>query len=179
MRIDAIPHFENIVLPAIRAYFDAEVDLTRTFEGAAADAQAAAGYAALRQGGAAVFYLHHFVDIIAHRPAPMLPDFHGSARAARDWLAQFSGEHLGHSDVGLLTDICDALKHSVLTHNLPREVEEADQVLAVARGYGVGRFGEGKYGGGEEVWVLARSEPRPLGAILTSVSKAWSLALSV
>ncbi|MNY59188.1 hypothetical protein D3C86_1956060 [compost metagenome] len=46
-------------------------------------------------------------------------------------------------------------------------------MLVVSRGYGVGRYGEGKFGGAEQVWLLARSGERPLTSVLREVSAVW------
>jgi hypothetical protein len=176
MQLDAIDHFYQIVTPAIRAYEAAEDQLTR----AVVDNQSeeplatAAGFEALREGGAAAIYLHHFADIIAARGHPAGPDFGGDVRAARSWLAEVCEATHGEDLVGLLEDVADALKHSVLTRRLPREVEEAGQVLTICRGFGTGRYGEGKYGGVDEVWILGREGPRPLSLVLDRVSTAWA-----
>jgi hypothetical protein len=101
-----------------------------------------------------------------------MPDFHESTADVRRWLAG-----LGAKDLSLLGDVADALKHAVLTQRLPREVEEAGQVLATGRGYGSGRYGEGKFGGLDEVWILGRSGPRALSAVIGSVRAAWRAVL--
>jgi hypothetical protein len=89
-------------------------------------------------------------------------------REVREWIVT-----KGADDLALLGDVADALKHAVLTQWLPREVEEAGQVLAAGRGYGTGRYGEGKYGGVDEVWILGRSGTRSLSAVLQSVRTVW------
>ena len=179
MQIDAREHFKEIVVPAIAAYQQAETELTRTIiEKDSDEAQQKARYAALRLGGAAAIYLHHFSDIVATRPIPNLPNFERNVGSVRKWLTDESLQQSGASDVTLLADIADALKHAVLTYKLPREVEEAGQVLSISRGYGTGRFGEGKYGGIDEVWVLAKSGKRSLSSVLGSVRAAWEHALA-
>lgn len=42
-----------------------------------------------------------------------------------------------------------------------------------SRAYGEGRFGEGKYGGTEQVYVLAKSGKRALTSVLQNVIDAW------
>nr|WP_312990643.1 hypothetical protein [Brevundimonas diminuta] len=56
---------------------------------------------------------------------------------------------------------------------MPKEVEEAGQVLVVGREYGVGRYGEGKFGSTEQVWLLARSGQRPFTPVLREVGAVW------
>lgn len=177
MQIDVHDHFEAIVMPAAEAYQQAERDLTQAVVNEVSEPELVrARFAALRQGGAAALYLHHFADIVATRGTPRLPDFKDDVAATRRWLADLSRSLSGESDVELLGDVADALKHSVLTRHLPREVEEAGQVLTIARGFGTARFGDGKFGGMDEVWILGRSEPRSLNAILDSVIAVWLYA---
>jgi hypothetical protein len=180
MQIDARVHFYAIVVPAIEAYKQAETELMRAIvDKHDEDAQTKARYSALRQGGAAAIFLHHFSDIVARRPPENLPNFEGNVASVRKWLSELSSQEHGTNNVALLGDIADALKHAVLTYRLPREVEEAGQVLAVARRYGTGRYGEGKFSGVDEVWVLSRSGKRPLRSILSSVRAVWERALAI
>ncbi len=179
MQIDTRLHFQAIILPAIAAYGAAEVNLTKVIVEKQTQNETTAGFTALREGGAAALYLHHFSDIVAKRPVNGLPDFNGKVKAVREWLGSNCLASRGTNDVELLGDVADALKHAVLTQHLPREVEEAGQVLAVGRGYGTGGYGEGKYGGVNEVWILGRSGIRPLTSVLNSVSDLWQHNLGI
>lgn len=172
MQLDAREHFTEIVVAAISEYVEAEAELSAATEAADEDSTQRARFRVLRLGGAAALYLHHFADIVAKRPVEGLPDFESSVTKVREFL-----QAKGAKDLGILGDAADALKHAVLSHRLPREVEEAGQVLVVSRGYGVGRYGEGKFGGGEQVWLLARSGQRPLTSVLREVSAVWESLL--
>lgn len=168
MQFDAREHFKEIVCAAISEYAQAERELSVATEADDKNRIQTARFRALRLGGAATIYLHHFADIVAKRPLEGLPDFKSSVTQVREFL-----QAKGAKDLAVLGDAADALKHAVLTHRLPREVEEAGQVLVVSRGYGVGRYGEGKFGGAEQVWLLARSGQRPLTSVLREVSAVW------
>lgn len=172
MQLDAREHFREIVGPAIADYVQAEADLTNALQSGDERIIQAARFKALRLGGSAAIFLHHFADIVARRPPPGLPDFGGRVSDVRDWLLAN-----GADDTTLLADAVDALKHAVLTQRLPREVEEAGQVVAVGRGYGTGRYGEGKFGGTDEVWIMARSGRRPLSSVLHAVNAVWEAKL--
>ena len=172
MQLDAIEHFTEIVLPALSDYHYAEEALTRAIvEKQDEPAKTKARHTALRLGGSATLYLHHFADVMANRPPDGFPNFNGKAKAVREWLASHN-ENAG-TDLAILEDIADALKHAILTHRLPRQVEHAEQVLAIDRAYGSGNSGDGKYGGIDEVWVLAKSGKRTLTKVLTSVADLW------
>ena len=172
MQFEAGVHFNEIVSPAIDEYLAAEDALTAA--AVSGDGLDAAKYKALRLGAAAAIFLHHFSDVIAHRPPENLPDFEGDVGKVRAWIAGY-----GTNEVGILRDTADALKHAVLDPNRQRDVQHSGLVLTTQRGYGMGRFGEGKYGGVDEVWILANSGMRPLTAVLRSVRNAWLAALTV
>lgn len=171
MQFEAGIHFNEIIYPAIDDYLAAEDALTAaTVSGEGLEA---AKYKALRLGAAAAISLHHFSDVLAHRPPENLPDFEGDVGIVRTWLAGF-----GTNEIGILRDTADALKHAVLDPNRQRDVQHSGLVLTTQRGYGMGHFGEGKFSGVEEVWILANSGMRPLTAVLKSVRDAWLAALT-
>ena len=168
MQLDAREHFKEIVGPAISEYEQAEDELTEAVQAGNEARIHEARFRALRRGGTAIIFLHHFADVIAKRPPEGLPDFDGKISNVHQYLR----EH-GASDIALLGDTADALKHSALTRRLPRQVEAVEQVVTVGRGYGIGRYGEGKFGGTEQVWILARSGQRALTSVLRDIRSAW------
>ncbi len=168
MQLDAREHFTEIVTAAIGEYLGAEAELSAANGAADEDRLRTARFRALRLGGAAAIYLHHFADIVAKRPSKGLPDFDSSVAKVREFL-----QAKGAIDLTILGDVADSLKHAVLTYRRPRQVEEAGQVLVVNRGYSVALYGEGKFGGDEQVWILARSGQRPLTSVLRGVSAVW------
>ena len=76
-------------------------------------------------------------------------------------------------DVELLRDVADAFKH----HRLDRQntrVRVSTDILSKGTGFGQGRFGEGKYGGIEQVVITTTDgDRRALSAVLQNVFDAW------
>lgn len=175
MQLDWLDHFQHIVIPAWQAYIRAEERLSAAMR---ADDEAAiqnARYDALREGGAAAFYLHHFAEVV-HRAQPhwISPD----ATKADIWSTVEESCTMLRTDnpvrdVSLLGDVADALKHAVLNRRLEdRQVAAAEAVVVTGDGFGVLAFGEGKFGG-EQVLILARDRTRALSSILQNVVDAW------
>lgn len=168
-------HFHGIVMGAWRAYEKAESQLSLAIK--ESDEVEQARMTALREGGAAALYLHHFSDIVAAEKPSFLPEGIESVRHVRAWLSEECVFLRGNdrvADVELLGDIADALKHAALTQRLEdRDVAARDAVVVVGRGFGELAFGEGKFGGCEQVHVLAKSRPRVLSSILKNVLDAW------
>ncbi|MEW9921449.1 hypothetical protein AB2B41_17710 [Marimonas sp. MJW-29] len=52
----------------------------------------------------------------------------------------------------IILDVAKANKHAVLTRGKPM-VERTDQIVSQSKGYGLGRFGEGRFGGVDQVIV--------------------------
>ena len=171
-------HFHEIVVPAWQAYLASEAALT------AANAESSsARYVALREAGAASFYVHHFGDIVLRARPHWLPDHISSLRALREWLAPNCTALRTTTvidDIGLLGDVADALKHAVLTRRADeRQVLANEAVLVSTTGYGGGRFSEGKFGGAEQVLILSTDGPRALSAVLQNVIDAWRRAAEI
>lgn len=168
-------HFREIVLPAYREYLNADDRLTVAIKtGGDVDR---ARFDALREAGAAAFYLHHFSDIVLREPAPFLP---GDCRKIKD-LRNLLSEHCTMlrgkercDDINLLADVVDALKHSVLTNRLDeRQVASRDAVIVIGSGVDELSWGEGKYGGEEEVLVKTNGGLRAMSCVMSNVVDAW------
>ena len=133
---------------------------------------------ALREGGAATFYLHHFAEIVANENAfgdLTLAEIRNRASQACIYLRT---EGQPSADISLLGDIADALKHARLTRRLEeRAVAANDAVIVVGTGYGELPYGEGKYGGPEQVIVRTTSGARALSAVLQNCVDAWRRVL--
>jgi len=52
----------------------------------------------------------------------------------------------------IIRDVAKANKHAVLTRGNP-EIKRSDQIVSKPTAYGLGRFGEGRYGGVDQVMV--------------------------
>lgn len=102
-------------------------------------------------------------------------------REAQEWLSTFCFKLRTNSasdDVNLLGNVADALKHAQL-RNPDRHVASRDAVLVVGSGFGEVPFGEGKFGGVDQVLVLAKAGKRPLSAVLQNVIDAWRRAMNL
>lgn len=66
-------HFHQIVIPAWPAYLRAEMCLTEAFREGDERFLKRAGYDALREGGAATIYLHHYAEIVMRAEAALAP----------------------------------------------------------------------------------------------------------
>lgn len=83
-------------------------------------------------------------------------------------------------DVGLLADVADVLEHAVLTHRADdRQVSANEAVPVAATGYGGGRFGQGKFGGAEQVLIQSTAGSRALSAVFQNVLDAWRRAAGI
>jgi hypothetical protein len=137
-----------------------------------------AGYDALREGGAATIYLHHFAEIVRRAQPGWAHGKIGSLEDLRHWVSQhctmLRNDNLPIADVALCGDVADALKHAVLTQRLDvRQVRENDAVIGLSTGYGQLAFGEGKFGGVVQVIVVANSGVRALSSVLQNGVDAW------
>ena len=176
MQLDWDEHLREIVIPAWQAYGEAEQRLTDAVKAGDEEWTRRAGYDALREGGAATFYVHHFAEVVLRARPDWLPC--RTLGETRSWLASHCTMLRSNdlvADVALLGDVADALKHSILSYRA-REVSASEEVLVVKSGYGVLGFGDGKYGGTPQVLVLANSGPRALSSVLQNVVDAWRKA---
>jgi len=83
-------------------------------------------------------------------------------------------------DLDLLTDIADAFKHHETTYPLRRRVRQvtsAKATITTGSGWGEMSWGEGNYGGAEQVIVILQDgRKRALSSVLQNVVDAWRLA---
>lgn len=82
-------------------------------------------------------------------------------------------------DLDLLDDIENAFKHVELRpKKVPRLVTSDRVTLSQEAGYGGGAFGEGVFGGAEQMVVtLSDNSQRAFSAILQNALDAWTLAI--
>jgi hypothetical protein len=170
-------HFSEIVIPAWQAYLAAEERLTAASLGAVDDALVRARYDALREGGAASFYLHHFGEIVLRAAPSWLSPKATTSNRVVEWLAAFCfalRTERQIADVELLKDVADALKHAILTVRVDqRQIAANEAVLVISTGYGEVPFGEGKFGGVPQVVIMTHTGIRPLSTVLQNVLDAW------
>jgi len=81
------------------------------------------------------------------------------------------------SDVGLLRDVADAFKHHRPDRSSARILVSTD-VVPIGSGWGQMRWGEGKYGGVEQVIISTKDgDKRALSSVLQNVFDAWMTLL--
>lgn len=183
MQLDWDEHFQEIVLRSWQEYRSSERHLSRSAATGDGSRLRRSTFDALRHGASATIFLHHFADVVLRARPSFLPATIKDARQLQDWLAQFCF-HRGTlnqvNDVTLLGDVADALKHAVLTRRLQvRQVGSMDQVLAVASGFADLPFGEGKFGGIDQVVIRTKDGPRALSTVLLNVVDAWNRAIGL
>lgn len=169
-----IDRFNSLIRPALRnfAAADAAFVAAQTV-GTGVDEARQAVMLAARQ---AAIELHHFADFVLTNPAPPVAfaDL-GAVRAAVQshllFLREPRAPHV--DDVALLRDVADAFKH----HKLDRPnatVAGAEAIIMTGTGWGKLRYGEGKWGGTEQVIVERKSgDQRALSSVLQNVHDAW------
>jgi hypothetical protein len=173
-------HFDDQILPCLREYDAAERALTRALSGELAQVSEQRALV-LRRARAAAIDLHQFTDLVVTAvPAPSWLPPGSDLKAARAWVEGFCIFGLDGDavrDITLLGDVADAFKHFVLRSSA-REVSYAGQVVQIETGFGNLRWGEGKFGGGEQVIVRTCTEgERALSSILFNATNAWLRAM--
>jgi hypothetical protein len=167
-------HLERVVLPALRDYWAAEADLTSAALNRPGEVHAAREEA-MRRARTAAIELHHLCDVALKATDPSLPAFANmeEVRAAvgAECLAMRTSRLT--ADVPLLRDVAEAFKHHELDRKNAR-VTGADTVVACQTGYGTLGYGEGKYGGIDQVVVTDKAGgQRALSSVLQNVADAW------
>jgi hypothetical protein len=81
------------------------------------------------------------------------------------------------ADVKLLRDIADAFKHHRPDRSSASVVVSTD-IVPIGSGWGQMRYGEGKYGGAEQVVITTKDgDKRALSSVLQNVFDGWMTLL--
>lgn len=176
--------FDEIVEPARAEYREAERGLTSAALGEP-DAPEIEGarQLVLRRARTAVVELHQFADRV-HAAAPSWAPI-GPLPELRAWVQEQHCRFLQSEtlvpDVDLLHDLADAFKHVRLSHSpkgRSRVVTHEGAVIRLATGYGSLGFGEGKFGGVEQLIVeRVDGRQRAVSSVLLNVRNAWTRAM--
>jgi hypothetical protein len=173
---------DKLAAPAFRDFLAADRRVRQVPRG---DTQAVeeARTDSMRAARQATAELHRLADAAnADRP-PWLPSGVTGVPAVRTWVQQQYCRALrgGPSrDLDLLDDIENAFKHVTLwpKKTAPRRITSDRAVVSSETGFGVGAFGEGVFGGAEQMIVTTNDgSKRALSAILQNVLDAWTLAI--
>jgi hypothetical protein len=169
-----LDHLKNVVRPALRGYVAADRAFMEAQKAGAGVDEAKA--AAMLAGRQAAIELHHLSDFVVNNPAPgaTFPDLAGARAAVQSHLIFLREPRAPYvDDVVLLRDVADAFKH----HKLDRRnatVDGADAIVMTGTGWGKLRYGEGKWGGVEQVIVERKDgSQRVLSSVMQNVFDAW------
>jgi hypothetical protein len=175
---DIIDYIHRTVRPALRAYLAAEAALTAAqVAGDEVRSEVARGDI-IRAARTAVTELHHLSDYALHHPPPHFADI-AAVRSAVQSHVLFLREPKAPipDDVALLRDTAGAFKHFKLDR-ASATVADANAVAAIPIGFGIARFGEGKYGGVQQCTVTRKDgDVRAVSSVLQNVFDAWMTLL--
>jgi hypothetical protein len=169
-----LDHIDCTVRPALRAYLAAEKALTAAQVAGDAAASDLARGEVMRTARTAATELHHLTDYALHHPPPNFADI-ATLRAALQSHVLFLREPKAPvpDDVALLRDTTEAFKHFKLDR-ASATVADANAVATISTGYGVARWGEGKWGGAEQCMVTRKDgDKRAMTSLLQNVFDAW------
>jgi hypothetical protein len=172
-----LDHIADTVRPVLRKYMAAERTLTDALDSNDAAAIAAARQDVRLAGRQAVDLLHHLADFVLKEPTPRLSFADISAvRAAVGAQCVYARGADPIDDLGLLRDVADAFKH----HRPDRksQVDVSTAVTPIGSGFGMMRYGEGKFGGAEQIVITTvTGDKRALSSVLQNVFDAWMTLL--
>jgi hypothetical protein len=152
----------------------AEKVLTAALQSGDTTAAASARQEVMLAARQAVDVLHHLSDFVLKEPSSSfafqkIEDVRNAVSAKCVFLR--TSQHV--ADVELLRDVADAFKH----HRPDRSgatVRVSTDVVPIGTGWGQMRWGEGKYGGAEQIVITAKDgNKRALSSVLQNVFDAW------
>jgi hypothetical protein len=169
-----LDHLSAVIRPALRGYVAAEKALTAAVLSNDATAIQTARVEVQLAARQAVDVLHHFADFVLKEPQPTLQFAKiGDLRDAVETKCVFLRTENAVADVSLLRDVADAFKHHRPDRRSAAVLASSD-VTCVSMGFGQMRFGEGKFGGVEQVVITKKdSDMRALSSVLQNVFDAW------
>src|SRR5262245_45271493 len=168
-----LDHVATLVRPAMREYLAAEDALTDALASNDARTIDAARQGVMHAARHAVDLLHHLADFVFKEPSPAL-SFASleDVRNAVQTRCVFGRTAKPVTDVRLLRDIAVAFKHH--RPDQPGAVDVSSDVVPVDIGWGQAAWGEGKYGGVEQVIIKTNDRrKRALSSVLQNVFDAW------
>jgi hypothetical protein len=173
-----LDHISAVTQPALRKYLAAEKALTDALESKDAGAGGTARQDVMLAARQATDVLHHLSDFVFKEPSPGLAFATiQDVRSAVDAKCVFLRTAKPVADVRLLRDVAEAFKH----HRPDRSsatVPVSTDVVPIGNGWGQMRWGEGKYGGVEQVVIATKDgDKRALSSVLQNVFDAWMTLL--
>jgi hypothetical protein len=173
-----LDHIADVIQPALRKYLAAEKVLTDALESKGTSGAGTARRDVMLAARQATDVLHHLSDFVLKEPSPGLVFAKiEDARGAVDAKCVFLRTAKPVPDIRLLRDVADAFKH----HRPDRKsatVQVSTDVVPIGNGWGLMRWGEGKYGGAEQVVIKTKDgDKRALSSVLQNVFDAWMALL--
>lgn len=179
-------YFDTFIVRNFRSFWDAEARLVSAVKVGEPDALQDARAVALVAGMNAAVPAYHLADTaIVDRPAWVPASIgagRGEARKLCDHVEKLYCVMLRSTnaarDLTLLGDVVDAYKHAELT-NRARLVSSSKVTVIIGSGWGEMHWGEGNYGGLDQVIVLTDQGKRALSAILQNVIDMWRTVMGL
>ena len=175
-------YFERHVCLNTKAYRIAEDHLTAADQGDDAVALHDASENALVAGMNAAVASYHMVDNIWEQHKGGAPTYGQSSLA--DYRAYLDANFCLYADtqnkwpeLSVLGAVADAYKHYQLRSSA-KPLSSAEDTLVCQRGFGLGPYGEGKFGGVSEVWIKTKTGIRALGMVLFNVNRMWTAEIA-
>lgn len=170
-------HIAAVIQPALRKYLAAEKALTDALKSTGSSGADTARQDVMLAARQATDVLHHLSDFVHKEPSPGLAFAKiEDVRSAVDAKCVFLRTATPVADVRLLRDVANAFKH----HRPDRKttVQVSTDVVPIGSGWGQMRWGEGKYGGAEQVVITMQDgDKRALSSVLQNVFDAWMTLL--
>ncbi len=169
-----LDHINAAVRPALRKYLAAEQALTDAVLSDDTGTAATARQDVMLAARQATDLLHHLSDFVLKEPSPTMAFTKiEDVRDAVDAKCVYLRGSTLIADVRLLRDVADAFKH----HRPDRSsatVSVSTDVVPIGSGWGQMRWGEGKYGGVEQVVITTKDgDKRALSSVLQNAFDAW------
>jgi hypothetical protein len=152
-----LDHIATVIRPALRKYVIAERELTDALASQGTDAIVTARQEVMLAARLAADVLHHLSDFVVKEPSSELMFAKvEDVRSAVEAKCVFLRTVEPTADVKLLRDVADAFKH----HRPGRSsatVRVSTDVVPIGSGFGQMRYGEGKFGGAEQVVITTKT----------------------
>jgi hypothetical protein len=175
-------YFERHVLRNAEAYRIAEDHLTVEDQNDDAVALHDASENALAAGMNAAVASYHMADNIWEQHKGGAPTYGKSSLA--DYRAYLDANFCLYSatqniwpELAVLGALADAHKHYQLRSSA-RPISSSHDTLVCQRGFGLGPYDEGKFGGVAEVWIVTKTGIRALGMVLFNVNRMWAAEIA-
>lgn len=177
----------RFAIPSFREFIAKDREVRRALESGEEELISSARASAMLAARQASSEMHRLADAAAAYREPWLPSelLHKENLQPEDvrrWVQDKYCRALRgppSADLDLLDDIENAFKHVELRpRRVPRLVTSDRVIISGEVGYGGGAYGEGVYGGAEQMIVtLSDKSKRALTGILQNVLDAWTLAV--